>query len=247
MGVEGVIKRINESDPLDFGTIFNDAIALFKKVWLQGFITLILTFVFMLPFLILIYLPMLLAGVTDPEMLKQEEPDAIFIIGMFVLLPIIFVGITGVGLAFNASFLRICKSNDIDEVNKDDYFYFFKKKYLIKLVELSLMILGLVFCGILLCGIGTIYFAVPIALISAFLAFNENLSSIEIVKSSFQLGNKNWLVIIGLLFVMGLIAQLGTCLCYFGVLFTAMLSKVPVYYFYKNSVGFKEKESFLLD
>ena len=62
----------------------------------------------------------------------------------------------------------------------------------------------------------------------------------EIVKASFQLGNKNWLVIFGLIIVMGIVAELGIILCGIGLLFTAMLSKIPLYFIYKDGVGFKE-------
>jgi len=71
----------------------------------------------------------------------------------------------------------------------------------------------------------------------AFFAFNEELSPTEMLKASFQLGNKNWLVIFGLLIVMGLMAQLGILLCGIGILFTAILAKIPVYYIYNDGVG----------
>ena len=79
---------------------------------------------------------------------------------------------------------------------------------------------------------------VPISLIPAFLAFDEELTATEIIKSCFSLGNKNWLVIFGLVIVMGLVAELGVLLCFVGVLFTAMLAKIPVYFMYKDSIGF---------
>jgi len=247
MNIEQVAKKIKESNPLDFGTIFNDSIELFKKVWLQGFIVLLLTFVLILPFYLLAYFPIIITAIMNPEMLEQEEPDALLILLMFVMIPVVLVGAMGVGIALNASFLRICRLKDLEEIEKEDYFYFLKKKNLVKLVELSLITIGLAIGGVLLCGFGMFYFMVPILLIPAFFAFNEDLSSMEITKASFQLGNKNWLVIFGLVFVMGLIAQLGMFLCFVGVLFTASLSKVPVYYFYKNSIGFNKESSSLLN
>lgn len=63
----------------------------------------------------------------------------------------------------------------------------------------------------------------------------------DTVKASFALGNKNWFVIFGLLVLVGLLAELGISLCCVGILFTAMLTKVPVYFMYKHRVGF-EKE-----
>ena len=79
------------------------------------------------------------------------------------------------------------------------------------------------------------------SLFPAFFAFDEELSAMEITKASFNLGNKNWLVIFGLVLVTGLIAQLGVILCLVGVLFTAMLSKIPVYFIYKEAIGFSSE------
>ena len=75
------------------------------------------------------------------------------------------------------------------------------------------------------------------SLFSAFFAFDKELSAMEIVKSGFALGNKNWLMIFLLVLVAGLVSQLGVILCLVGVLLTAMFSKIPVYFIYKDAVG----------
>lgn len=240
IGLEVTTKKINNSKPLDFGIIFNNSIALFKKVWVQGFVTLLLTFTLMLPFYILMYIPIIAAEVTSPEMFEQEELNATVTV-MVLIIPIVFVGMIAVSLALNASFLRICKLKDLGEIGSDDYFYFFKKKYIPKLIELVLLVIGIFILGMLTCGIGIFYFIVPISLIPSFLAFNEDLSSMEIVKASFILGNKNWLVIFCLLLVMGVLGQLGIIACGIGVLFTVMLGEISVYYMCKNSIGFVEE------
>jgi len=45
------------------------------------------------------------------------------------------------------------------------------------------------------------------------------------------------LMIFLLVLVAGLVSQLGVILCLVGVLFTAMFSKIPIYYIYKDAVG----------
>jgi len=50
------------------------------------------------------------------------------------------------------------------------------------------------------------------------------------------LGNKNWLVIFGLVIVTGLVAQLGVIACYVGLFFTASLAKIPAYFMYKDAI-----------
>lgn len=234
--------RIDESEPLDFGLIFNRSFELFKKVWVQGFIILLLTFVTILPFYILIYIPMIIAGVTDPEMLRGENVPPELIIPMMIIIPIVLIGIMVISLLLNAAFLRICMQKDLNITGSENYFYYFKKKYVIKALVLSLMSLGLMVLGMLACVVGVFYLVVPISLFPAFLAFEQDLSGTEIVKSSFKLGNKNWLVIFGLIIIMGFLAELGVLLCFIGILFTAMLAKIPIFFAYKDSLGFDQNE-----
>lgn len=242
MSFHEIIGKIEESSPLNFGNIFSRSIELFKQVWLQGFITLILTLITILPFYILMYAPLLSAGITDPEIIKTEGFPPEIIVPMIVLIPICVLGMMMMGLILNAGFLRICKQKDFNESGKENYFFYFKKEYIGKTMLLSLMMLGLGLLGMLMCGIGIIYMVVPLSLFPAFLAFDEELTATEIVKSSFGLGNKNWLIIFGLVLLMGLLAELGILLCCIGILFTAMLAKIPIYYVYKDGIGFSTGE-----
>jgi hypothetical protein len=242
MNLETIIERIKSNADLSFGDIFSKSFDLFKKVWLQGFIILLLTFVVILPFYIILYIPMIAAGITDPEVIRNNELPPMVAIAMGILSPVFAIGISTFALALNAAFLKICRQKDIGEEVSDDYFYFFKEGRLGKVFILALYTVGLAILGLLACGVGLIYVIVPLSLIPAFLAFSNELSPLEMVKASFALGNKNWLVIFGLVLVTGIVAELGFLLCCVGVLFTAMLSKVPTYYMYKDGVGFNEIE-----
>lgn len=242
MNLEIIIERIKSNADLSFGDIFSKSFDLFKKVWLQGFIILLLTFVVILPFYIILYIPMIAAGITDPEVIRNNELPPMVAIAMGILSPVFAIGISTFALALNAAFLKICRQKDIGEEVSDDYFYFFKEGRLGKVFILALYTVGLAILGLLACGVGLIYVIVPLSLIPAFLAFSNELSPLEMVKASFALGNKNWLVIFGLVLVTGIVAELGFLLCCVGVLFTAMLSKVPTYYMYKDGVGFNEIE-----
>ncbi|MBT8301743.1 MAG: hypothetical protein KJO63_10445 [Maribacter sp.] len=238
MNFTALSGKIAESNPLDFGSIFSKSIELFKKVWVQGFVIVLLTFAIIIPFYILMYLPLLIAGVSDPEMLRSEEiPPEVFL-PMIIIMPFVILGITVVSLMLNAAFLRICKVKDLNLSEADSYFYYFKKEYVSTVIALSLLSLGLILLGLLACGLGVFYMIVPISLFPAFLAFDKELSAMEILKSSFALGNRNWLVIFGLIIIMGIVAELGVLLCFVGVLFTAMLAKIPIYFMYKDSIGF---------
>lgn len=237
MHFENTIQQIQFKPQLVFGTIFNRSFDLFKKVWLQGFITLLLTFVTIIPFYIILYTPMIAAGMTDPEAIRNDDLPPMVVIAMGILAPVFAIGVSTFGLALNAAFLKICRQKDMDEASQDDYFFFFREGRLGKAFILALYTFGISILGLLAFGIGLLYVIVPLSLLPAFLAFSEELTALEMVKASFKLGNKNWLVIFGLLIVSGIIAQLGMLLCCIGVLFTAMLSKVPTYYMYKDGVG----------
>ncbi len=242
MNLKNTIKKIENNAPLDFGSIFSRAIELFKKVWVQGFITLLLTFICMLPFYVLIYIPFIAAGITDPEMLQQEEMPTSVVIGMLTILPVFLMGVLTITLALMAAFYRICRNKDLNENENDDYLYYFKNGRLRKVIILAAIYFGLTVIGMAACVVGLFYLIVPLSLIPVFLAFNEDLTPMEMVKASFSLGNKNWLVIFGLLIIMGIVAELGFILCFIGVFFTAMLAKIPVYYIYKDGVGFLEND-----
>ncbi|MEM7483567.1 MAG: hypothetical protein AAF348_00010 [Bacteroidota bacterium] len=237
MNIEGLSQKISESKPLDFGSIFNNSLELFKKVWLEGFVIVLLTFASMLPFYVLFYVPMLTFGIADPEAFQNDEMPPMAALLTLLCMPIFLLGVMVCSLCLNAAFLRICWLKDLNRP-VDGYFFYFKKEYLIKALLLSLIIFGLSILGFLACGLGMFYLVVPLSLFPVFFAFNKELSAMDITKASFALGNKNWGVIFGALLLTGIIGQLGVLLCFVGVFFTAMISRVPVYFVYKEAVGF---------
>ncbi|WKB82262.1 hypothetical protein QYR09_04340 [Cellulophaga lytica] len=235
--VEG---KINTKPALDFGDIFNKSMELFKVVWLPGFVTVLFTTLLTLLLVLVMYTPLIALGIFNAEAFERQEPPIIYTFFSMVLMPIIMMCIFAVNLLLMAGFYRICRAKDV-QLNTDGHFYYFKKHYMIKAFILASITIGLAIVGMLTCGVGLIYLGVPLALFPVFLAFEEELSALEIVKASFALGNKNWFVLFGVTFVMGLIAQLGVILCVVGVLFTAMLARIPIYYAYKNGVGFADE------
>lgn len=247
MEFKEVEEKIAERPVLDFGSIFSNSLELFKKVWVQGFVILLLTFVCIIPLYILVYLPFVAMGIWNPEMFQEQEPNAVMVLTFLCVLPVLLIGMATLTLGLMAAFLRICRSKDLNLEESDDYFYFFKNGRLRKLVVLGAMYLGISLLGLLVCGVGILYLVVPLSLVPAFVAFDEECTPKEIMKASFQLGNKNWLVIFGLIIIMGLLAELGFILCFVGVFFTAMLAKIPIYYSYKDGVGFENDDKRYLE
>lgn len=62
----------------------------------------------------------------------------------------------------------------------------------------------------------------------------------QIVKLSFNIGTKKWLLSFGLIFLTGLMGMLGIIACGIGVLFTISIIYLPVYFIYKGVVGFDD-------
>src|SRR5690606_32766726 len=242
-----LLTKINSAKELDFGTIFSQSIELFKKTWIQGLVMLLLTMVLMIPFYVLMYLPMLALGLSSPEYMDMGPRDArddfnliLFILfGLMILVVVFFVMVIGFGL--KSAFFRICKIKDFNGATSDDYFYFFKKPYLGKTIKLAAITFGISMLAALLCFFPLLYVMIPIALINVVYAFNPDMTTSEIVKVSFALGNKKWLITFGLIIITGILAQIvGLMMCFVGVFVTASFVYLPLYFIYKETIGFNE-------
>ncbi len=101
--------------------------------------------------------------------------------------------------------------------------------------------IGIAILAAVLCYLPIFYVMVPLSYFSIFYAFNPELSVGEIIKTSFKIGNKKWLISFGLIFVSSMMAQIvGFLLCFIGVLFTATFVYHPIYIIYKAIIGFDE-------
>ena len=240
--INTLLERIERAKDLDFGDIFNKSIELFKKTWLQGLIMLLLTMVLMIPFYLIMYLPLIAMGVLSPETLSQGgDPELTFLIPFYAFMLVFSFFAMIIGFGLKSAFYRICKIKDLNEAGSDDYFYFFKKPYLGKTIKLAAITFGISLLAMLLCVLPIFYVMVPIALINVIYAFNPDMTASDIVKVGFKLGNKKWLITFGLLFISGILAQMvGMIMCFIGVFVTASFSYLPAYFVYKESVGFDE-------
>jgi len=234
--------RILKAKDLDFGDIFNKSIELFKKVWVQGLIMMLITVALMIPFYIIMYLPLIAMGLLEGDMNSyNQDPELIFMIPVILLILVFTFFSIVIVFGLKASFYRICKLKDLDEAGTDDYFYYLKRPHLGKVIKLSLITLGISLLATLLCVLPIIYVAVPITIMNVVFAFNPELSAKNIVKASFDLGNKKWLITFGLMFIAGLLAEIvGFVMCFIGLFVTASFVFLPVYFIYKESVGFED-------
>ncbi|MDG5492760.1 hypothetical protein [Psychroserpens sp. SPM9] len=237
-------QKIQNAKQLDFGQIFNDSIELFKKMWLQGLLMLLIMFGFMIPFIFIIYIPLIIFGVADasnPGAYDGLAPIAMIFIFVAYLLFIFAMMVVSFGL--KAGLYRIMRQKDLGIIANDDYFYFLRKPYLSKTIKLSLAFFGISMLATLLCVFPIIYVMVPLNLLVVMYAFNPEISGSNLIKASFDLGNKKWFITFGLTLVAGFLAQLvGMLLCGIGIFFTASFAAVPLYFVYKEVVGFEEGE-----
>ena len=245
--ITSLLEKINNADKLDFGNIFSESIELFKKTWLQGFLLQLFTIIIMLPLIIVLYAPLIGLSIAQAESgyTNLDNVNAFFA-GMsvfYILFVILGVFVLGsISVALNAAFFRIMKKLDYNEqVTTSDFFYFIKTKYLNKIFVLMLASIGIAILAVTLCYLPILYAMVPLSYFSVFYAFNPELSVGEIVKASFKIGNKKWLISFGLIIISSLVAQIvGFLLCGIGVLFTATFVYHPIYLIYKNVIGFYE-------
>ena len=247
--IERILEKIQNAKALDFGNIFNDSIELFKKTWMQGFLLQLFSMIIMLPLILIIYVPLIGVMIAQAESgdINPDAYDAVFAGFSVLFIILIIVGalvLSTVTIALQAGFFRIMKRLDHDEeVLTSDFFHFIKGKYLGKLFVLMLASVVISSIATLLCFLPLIYVMVPMSFFTMFFAFNPEFSVGDIIKGSFALGNKKWLLVFGLLIVSSLLAQIiGMILCGIGVLFTAAFVYHPTYLVYKNVVGFNSDE-----
>ncbi len=242
--MEHLLQRIENAQPLDFGDILSKSFELFKKVWVQALLTGIVSILIAIPFMLVIYLPFVpfylsaLQSGGGPEFM-ETIPIGIMI-GWGAMIFVISFLIQPFMLSIQGNFLHVCKNADYEGTTEGPGYFYLVKKHFVKLLVLSLAISGIALLAVLLCYLPIFYVMVPLQLILPIVVFNENLSVSEIIKVSFKLGNKFWLMIFGLMIVSGLLASItGMLLCGVGAIVTSFYTNIVVYYIYKDSIGFE--------
>ena len=249
-----LLLKIEQSKGFDFGNVISRSIDLFKKVWVDGFVHLIIIMVISLPVVIIAYiagfamfgLNYLMASGGDSGYMANQDFNMALIPGMigFVLVILLVSAIMQtLSISIMAHFYEVCKSKDMGTpMPQGGYFKFLKNGNFKKLLMLSFATLGITVAAALLCYLPLFYVIVPLSLTLIIFAFKPDLTVKELLTAAFKLGNKNWLMIFLMLLVGGLIAYLGVLACGVGFFFTAMFARIPLYYIYKDTIGFDTDE-----
>jgi len=248
MNITEFEQKVNENESLDFGDIFNKSIELFKKTWKQGVLHALLSVGLVLGVMALILVPMFLMGVIDPsvfESLESGDPDFMPIIIMYaVMFPAIFIA-SIFSMLLNMAFYRIIKQIDLDEPALSVSFgMFFNTKHFMKALSLSIITMLIAIVAMLACYLPLFYVMVPLTLLIPIFTFNPEMSNSDLIKASFKLGTKKWLITFGLIFISAILAELvGLILCGVGIFVTMSFVYLPSYFVYKDTVGFGDGSS----
>lgn len=238
MNFEQVNNKINENKRLDFGFILDQVIDLYKKVWLKGFVVVIIIAIvaFGVNFLFTMF-----GLAADPNVWFNSKGFEMYTsYSMQVLYGFpqaILIGVVSLGLL--SSLYRMCKIEEYDKEKNDEFFYFFKGEYFSKLFMLAIIYATIALLSQLFFVIPYIYTFIPLSYFAIVFANNPELTEMEIVKLSFNIGTKKWLLSFGLILLTGLMGMLGIIACFIGVLFTISIMYLPVYFVYKGVVGFE--------
>jgi hypothetical protein len=236
--LDRIREKINNAGSLDFSVIISDTIELFKKVWLNGFLIVLIIMAFSFSLSMLISFiglgpdPFLYNDWFNLELaMDYMSVNALYSIPQNIIVSSLTIALLG-------GFYRICREVDSGGQVKDDYFYFFKQEYLGKIFALGVIHAVISSMAIMLFFVPYIYVFVPLAFFSVVFANNPDLSEVEIVKASFYLGNKKWLVSFGTMLVAAILGALGLLACGIGLLFTISIAYLPAYLIYRDVIGF---------
>lgn len=238
-----IVSKIEKGIPIDFGNVLSKSFDLFKKVWLQGFLHLIIVIAITLPMIAIVFSPLMLLSVGESYTTDFDIDDPAFsitlIIAMIICGVIAVILTTTIAIGTLSGFYYICKEADMmGDTNAGYFFRYLSKKYFLKTLGLGAAYIGIMILGYACCFLPLLYLMVPLSLFTVVYAFNPDFTISEIINISFKMGNKNWFMLFGLAVVGGMIAQLGILLCGIGLLFTMCFTHLQLYYVYKDTIGF---------
>lgn len=232
-------SKIEKSNSADFNTVFNRSVELFKKTWLQGFLLVLFFIMTYLGIAMITVLPVvLLTGLKGSDLSYNNFWVSLFGMLFFslILIVLFFVMTVFTGL-LGGLYIIYRKADKGENYATSDFFVLLKKDTFLKTFKVTVASLGIILISYMMCFIPILYTAIPISYIVLIYAYNQKLSTTEIVKIAFAIGNKNWIVTFLLRIVTSLVAYVGVFLCGIGFFFTFALILIPQYFIYKDAVG----------
>jgi len=243
-----IFRRIENAKSPDFGDIFSKSFDLFKSVWTDGMVHVLVTMVVVIPFMIAVYVPLfpiyleMLQYGGDPYYGGDyfSTHTGLWWVGYMILIFFLSFVLQVVHFSIYSHFLRRCKQVDLNSSEPIGGFFDDLKGNFGKLLALTLMTFGIAMLAGLLCYLPIFYVLVPLNLLLPIYTFNTDMSAGDMVRAAFKLGNRFWLTAFGLIVIGGIIASFGAILCFIGIIATQFFSQIVLYYFYKDTVGFED-------
>ena len=245
-----ISKKIAEAQKIDFGSLFNESVQVFKKVWLQGFILQLLSIGISIPLMFLNFSILQDVGVDSnsqysiqkiliDDAMTQQHGSALII---YYLVTIV-VGIISSLLSFG--FFKVIGQMDKgQDFVFSEFFYFFRNGRFTKSLLLVLANFGVAILAVLMCVFPIFYVMIPLMFVTPFYVYNSELSISEVLKSSFALGHKKW----GITFAITLLNIITLYIliiftCGLGALFFGCFLQIPIYVLYKKIISFESSEN----
>lgn len=232
-------EKIDNAKSVDFGKVLEDTFTLFKKVWLTGFLLVIIISVISFGVSFLFQILGMNFMINDFTFDSFNDFFTVYSTQLIYNIPISIIT-TFITFLLLAGFYKSCKEADEDNHKIDFLFYFFKKEYLSKIALLSLVYVAISIVAQALFLLPIIYAFIPLMYFIVLFAFNPDSSIGEIVELSFIFGTKKWFITFGSIFLIMIIAMFGIIACFVGLLFTISLAYIPIYIIYKEAIGFDE-------
>ena len=239
-----IFQKIEKANKPDFGDVLSKSFELFKKVWEQALYHVLITMVIVVPVMVLFYVPYFIFIFSLGGQDTYGTTGDLYIPGLIIYAVVVFILIfivQAIVLGITVHFFLVLKKVDNEETKEVGNYLDIVRNNFKKLLQLSLATFGIAILATLLCYLPIFYVMVPLNLVGVFYAFNQDLSATDVIKACFIFGNKFWLIIFGLILISSIIAQAGIILCFVGVFFTAYFIHLPLYYLYKDSIGFEEE------
>lgn len=250
--ISSLTHAIENGYDLEFGTIFEKAIANFKKIFLIAGVTYIIISIVVLALLFGIMAALfgttaLLEDVTNIENILPTASSS----ASAIILSIFGIAIlSAISSPINAGLLKMAHLAETDkQFSIGTIFDYYKSKHLKDIVVASFL-LALVSNGIAsmfeLISLG--FIGQIITYVIAFFTFLtipviifSNVSAMEAIKASIQLVTKQPLILLGLLIVSIIFAMLGIFALCIGIFFTLPIYNSMIYTIYSNIVTLDDK------
>lgn len=245
-----MLVKIKQAPFLDFGDLFGRSVDLFQKVWLQGLLMQIITVAISWGIMIMLTLPMSLisAFVSYEETQATNDISVLQIVFLILFYIVVIVVMAFVQFSLQAGFYRITRMKDRNRSGDRGVGFgmFIKKKYVKKVLILSLAQTGIAIAAALLLVLPLFFVLVPLQFAVIIFAFHPDWSVNDIYKAAFSLGIKKWGVTFALVFVIAIVALIvGLLACGIGMYATISIVYLPAYLIYKEVVGFTEDEDLI--